>query len=348
MRFLHVLLSTSIIITLSACSGTRRGQWREVSPLALPQTEVGVSTKTIEQEKLELIPNAKNQQVISRETTVAPGFEIEMKSPDDVALNGKFKVDDEGKIRLPYAITVPVAGMNAEQLREAIINAYAEFFRSPSRIQVRISQAQVYVEVGGLVQKPGRYLVKPQASLDELIGLAGGLLTNAERALMARYARVDRGTAGAEYIRLADYYAGSMQYSPDWNGGERIFLQSEGGATGVGTSAAEGADPVIQFLGSVKNPGEFKYDNRLDFYGYLSKAGGPTPEADLENIEVIRNVGIKKQALLFSMRTVEQVPTLQAGDILIIHANSPNYAITNSASIIGALAAIVIAIFASQ
>lgn len=281
-----------------------------------------------------------------RELLVAPGFEIELRSAEDPSINGKFKVDENGKIRLPYAITLNVAGLSEQQLKDTIVGAYGQFFRTPSRINVSISEARVYVDVGGLVQRPGRYLVKPNASLDELIGTAGGLLTNADRALMARYARVDQG-GQSRFLRLSDYYAGNTEFQGGWYGGERVFLQSEGGSTPT-IDEPTGPTSVVQILGSVKNPGEFKFDHRADFFVYLSRAGGPSPEADLDNIEVIRSIQGRRKAKTFSLRKVEQVPDVQVGDIVIVHANSPNYALGNSVGLIGAISAVIVAIFATR
>ena len=345
---LRISLVSFLLFALVACSS--QGKWRD-----LPLNGDGIASRTLEQESTTVssLPSSGTAAVEAplllqkRELLVAPGFEIELKSSDDPSINGKFKVDENGKIRLPYAISLQVAGLTEQQLKETIAGAYAQFFRSPSRIQVSISEARVYVDIGGLVQRPGRYLVKPKASLDELIGIAGGLLTNGDRALMARYARVDQ-SGQSRFLRLSDYYAGNTEFQGGWYGGERVFLQSEGGAGAGSVEESVGNTAVVQILGSVKNPGEYKFDHRSDFFVYLSKAGGPTAEADLENIEVIRSIQGRRKAKSFSLRKVEQVPEVQVGDIVIVHANSPNYALGNSVGLIGAISAVIVAIFATR
>ena len=258
------------------------------------------------------------------EGIVAPGFEIELTSPADEKLNGKYRVAFDGIVELPYGVRVRAAGLSDAQLKKEIGRAYTEYFRSEPNVLVTVSSRMYWVDVRGLVDKPGQYLVRRDSSLDEVLSAAGGLANGkSDQGADAgvRYVRVTQA-GRAILVNLADYFAGLQPVSPRWQGGETLFVQTS--AAGGAASGAAGP-AVVQVLGQVKNPGEYQYSAEQDVVDYLVRAGGPTERATLSRVEIIRRDGAEKKAILFSLEQSEErlaVPALQAGDILMIHADN--------------------------
>jgi protein involved in polysaccharide export with SLBB domain len=86
------------------------------------------------------------------------------------------RVDGDGTIGLPLAGNMVVAGMNEDQVRQAISDRVSDYIIHP-RVHVFISQYYSRsVAVMGMVAKPGTYsLAGPSESILDIIGRAGGM-----------------------------------------------------------------------------------------------------------------------------------------------------------------------------
>jgi polysaccharide export outer membrane protein len=86
------------------------------------------------------------------------------------------RVDGDGTIDLPLIGSMVVAGMNEDQVREAISDRVSDYLVNP-RVHVFISQYYSRsVSVMGMVAKPGAYpLAGPSDSILDIIGRAGGM-----------------------------------------------------------------------------------------------------------------------------------------------------------------------------
>jgi protein involved in polysaccharide export with SLBB domain len=186
---------------------------------------------------------------------------------------------------------------------------------------VKVVDKKFAVDVRGLVKKPGQFLMKSSASLDEIIAEAGGLQEASPQNPMARYARIKQG-AGSTLVNISDYYAGGEVVNPKWQGGEIVFFQTE---AGVPMNAA-GNENYLQMLGEVKVAGQYQYRENADLLDYIVRAGGPNDRADLDNIQIIREEAGQKISMVAEIESVEdrnQIPRLKGGDIVIVHAQNP-------------------------
>ena len=246
---------------------------------------------------------------------IAPGFEIKLSSLEDQSLNGKFMVEFESRLRLPYNVTINTEGLNRDTLHAKINEAYSKFFKTQPNIGVAIAEEKYWIDIRGLVDKPGRFRVKSSTSLDEALSLAGGL----QKTATVRYVKIQQGP-GSTTIKLSDYYAGSANDQiPKWQGGDIVFFQSDRDYT---ADVADLENAYVQLIGEVRTPGEYRYLKGADFYYYLAKAGGPTEKADLLKIEVLRNLaGQGKTSSMFELSDPKEVPLVRAGDMIFLHAD---------------------------
>jgi protein involved in polysaccharide export with SLBB domain len=247
------------------------------------------------------------------EPDLAPGFLIQLSSSQDHKLNGSFRIQADGKVDLPYNVSISTEGMSLADFRSEIATVYRPYFRNGVNVQVAIKQRRYYVEARGMVSHPGTYLVKRDSPLDEVVTLAGGLTDD----LKSGFVRIDQ-SGRVRWVDLDDYYKrGNSADVPLWSGGERLFFQKERPVGAAGTAGGE-MPRTVQLLGEVRNPGEFTYHRDADAYYYLGKAGGPTPASNLDRVELIRTSDDGKRERL-TLGPVSRLGSLQSGDLLIVH-----------------------------
>src|SRR5579871_1154000 len=161
---------------------------------------------------------------ITPDTQLAPGFLIDMRAPQDPTVSGTFRVQFDGKLDLPYSMSVDTKGMTLKRLRAEVARLYRPYFRNPNTIAVNIKQRRYWIDVRGLVTHPGTFLVKPGAALDEIIALAGGISDK----LAAGFIRVEQTDGTVHWLDLNDYYKNGRSDLPAWRGADRVFFQKEG------------------------------------------------------------------------------------------------------------------------
>jgi polysaccharide biosynthesis/export protein len=252
---------------------------------------------------------------------VAPGFTIKVNSKDDDEINGSYVVDEKGYLRLPYDVTVAAAGLSEKALESKIRNSYRPYFLRPD-MGIDIEKREYYVTVKGLVKKPGAVLVSNDASLDEVVSGAGGLLRDVRSSASAQYARISQGKT-SYVVNLNDYFAGNTpDYAvPKWQGGESVSLIREPGRD---DSQGSTQRSFVKVLGQVENPGEFPFESGKDFYHYLIKSGGPSEKADLTNIAIIRAGRSSNTSKRFNLEDEENTPQISAGDTILLNASNPS------------------------
>lgn len=252
------------------------------------------------------------------DTILAPGFLLQLSSSSDAKLNGAFRIQLSGRIELPYNVSFNAKGMTLTRFRAQIAKAYADYFNGKPNVRVVIKQRRYWVEVLGLVAKPGEYLLKKDSPLDEIVSSVGGLTED----LTTGYIRIVQGTK-TSWINLAEYYKGHATVVPNWIGADRIFFQRERPDLASDPFDAEAA-LKIQVLGEIRNPGELTFRKDADFYYYLVKTGGPTTTADLDEVEIVRADRRSGKRESFSRGSIEDVGPLQGGDIVLVHPTKPN------------------------
>jgi protein involved in polysaccharide export with SLBB domain len=292
---LSLIVCIPLLFTLG-CSSTPH---KDDDQLGSPVEQFRTATT-----KEELKPRDTNE--------IAPGFEIKLSTNEDPHLNGTFRTEFDGRVKLPYNVVLATEGLTLERLKAKVVEAYAKYFKTPPDIRVSISEERYWIDVRGLVEKPGRFLMKKGSSLDEALGLAGGLQKNGNVA----YVKIQQGK-NSTTIKLSDYYSGSPEDRiPPWRGGDIVFFQTDRGASPV--IGGEMEKTYIQFIGEVKTPGEYRFVDNADFYYYMVKAGGPTDRANMNEVRIVRNTIEGKKIIDFDLDNIKEMPPIQPGDILFL------------------------------
>lgn len=202
---------------------------------------------------------------------------------------------------------------------------------SRADLELPMEKHASFVRVGGEVNAPGVYRVKPGDTLQDVVRGAGGLTSHAylyaarftrvstrraeeaqlrqsseqmQRELVSRYANATptaSQTATEQQAQLAMQQAAVARFSAIQPTG-RVVLQMKPTAAAVEDIPAlplEDGDTfyvpprlsTVQVTGSIYNPNAFRYQDGRRLSAYLNDAGGPTREADKRRIFVIRADG---------------------------------------------------------
>jgi len=269
--------------------------------------------------------------------TIAAGNLIKIESYDDEKISADYRVTSEGKILLPYQIEASVAGLTLPQLSETLQKSFQPYFRTKPKFGLQIIESSVYVNALGLVAKPGAYLVSPTGSLDEVIGLAGGLEKNTTGQSSAQYVSIDNNQAKAS-IKLSEYFAGNKALVKGWAGGEKVFFQN---ANEEGNTSELFNKSYVQVMGQVKNPGDYPINTAANIFAYLMKAGGPTDRANTNNMLLVRmNEKNEVETYPVALNNLSQAPQIQGGDVLFVQADNPTD-LQKDASVFGSFASVI-------
>jgi len=308
---LNVRLLCLVMATLTACStAPAKNTWRDDR---LKTTGTAKAPQMLESW------GARSESEDPNDPTIAPGFLISLHCLTDSKLNGEYRVDFNGDLQLPYDITAHTTGLTLLQLRKKLVDLYRPYFKTSSEIDVRIKERRYWIDVRGLVDKPGRYLMEPESSLDSAIGMAGG--TSKETPPL--YVRIQKGQQ-MFIFDLTQYYTQGEDHPQilGWLGGEILFFQRERtGFSGERLPYAAGRTPVYM-MGEVRKPGEYSLTPGADFLDSLKQAGGFTEKADLDDIEIIRTTAGHKRVYDFSWSDFQRAPAPAQGDIVFVHADN--------------------------
>jgi protein involved in polysaccharide export with SLBB domain len=247
------------------------------------------------------------------EIEIRPGFLIQLKSSLDPQLNGTFRVAFDGTLKLPYQVNLKTTDLTMKTLSQKINQSFSQYFKKGATIDVSLSEKKFWVEVRGLVQKPGLVLVAEREKIEGLIAKTGGLSQENE----AHIVQIIRGENNF-YVDLQEYFQGSKaQKSAIWVGGEKVLFLKASAA--VDTVDSEN----IHVIGDVRNPGGFVFQTSTDFYHYLVKAGGTTATSNLEKIDVIRETRKGRVTTTGTSDEIAKNIKLQAGDVIVVNSNMP-------------------------
>jgi polysaccharide export outer membrane protein len=103
-----------------------------------------------------------------------PGDAVRVQVWRESDLSGTFEVDDRGIVVLPLLGERAVTGLSPDDLRDTLLEDYAEYLQNPS-VQVTLLRR---INILGEVRSPGLYPVDATISLADALAMAGGITPN--------------------------------------------------------------------------------------------------------------------------------------------------------------------------
>jgi len=141
--------------------------------------------------------------------SLLPGDAVRVQVWREGDLSGTFIVDDRGAVTLPLLGERQVGGMEPTQLRNELLDDYAEYLQNPS-IEVTVLRR---INILGEVRSPGLYPVDATISLADALALAGGITPtgNPDKIRLVRDGEViAEGVDEASEIAASDIRSGDQ------------------------------------------------------------------------------------------------------------------------------------------
>lgn len=210
------------------------------------------------------------------------------------------------------------------------ITAGSTLFIPIQEEEVKSGLRTVYVM--GEVFKPGAYEAPAGTKFFDILANAGGPTRFAE----SRKIRVIRTTGKVDAFDLQAYTEGLTQLAiPTVSPGDAIFVPEK-------TDMNEKSwlkitpDRSIRVMGAVKKPGRYEWGDEMGFLDILAHAGGPTQDADMSQVRVLKKGQTKRMepfdldSFITEGGDFSLLPKVTAGDTIII-SERPRDVIDNKA-----------------
>jgi len=177
------------------------------------------------------------------------------------------------------------------------------------------------VYVMGEVAEPGAYESTKGATFMDILANAGGPTRFAE----SRQIRVIKADTSIINFDLSAYTEGRSTFIPNISPGDAIFVPEK---TDMNEKSWLKITPnrAVRVLGSVVHPGRIEWSDEMSLLDLLGHVGGPTPEADTDNIEIVvpQDSGRSKiynfnlNAFLKNGDTDQELPVIKAGSTIMV------------------------------
>lgn len=236
-----------------------------------------------------------------------PGDELEIQVIDIPDLAAVRTIQPDGMLSLVLLNEVPAAGLTVAELRHALTEGYAQFYRNP-RLGVAVkSFGNLNVYVAGDVSRPGVIPLASGLTAVQAVIQAGGLLktARAEKTVVLR----DRDSGSPVVIPL--HVTQVLE-----QGGEDVVLQ-RGDIIYVPQS-----DIQVYVGGEVARPGLIFVQGELTALAAVLQAGGFTSDASPKSAVLFRDSG-RNSAVVKELHLNEVLDgsvdvTLQPYDIVYV------------------------------
>src|ERR1700761_473936 len=222
-------------------------------------------------------------------------------------------IDREGKIALPEAGSLVVAGLTLQQARSNIESALKQQYHN-AQVDVTIGRLRtVRVYVVGDVQRPGAYDVSSLSTPLNAIYEAGGPTSVGSLRIVRHY----RGQQLVREVDLYDFFLhGERMDDERLQAGDTLLIPPSG--------------PQVAIFGMVKRPAIYELKGNATLKDVLDNAGGVTVAAALNHITVDRidpnkqreTVSLESSATDTPQTTLAQIATFAVKDGDRVHVAS--------------------------
>lgn len=200
-------------------------------------------------------------------------------------ISGQHLIGPDGRITLPIAGTIEIGGLTREDAAIAIHDALSEYYLDLF-VTVRVDRyGSNRIVVLGRVENPGVLQFDTPPTLLETLAQAGGLPLLRKEQLLTRCA-VIRGDQ-ILWVDVAQLLTGDLALNIRLQRNDIVYIP-------------DASDTPVYVLGAVATPGVYRLTPQMSFLDALSQAGGPTKDANLNKIHVLRPGG--PAHLTFSLR----------------------------------------------
>ncbi|HEV8352616.1 MAG TPA: SLBB domain-containing protein [bacterium] len=241
---------------------------------------------------------------------LGPGDVIEVSVFGYPDLTRLVPIMPDGKVSLPLVGTVTAEGLTVDQFTAVLTRAYAAYIRNP-QVSVSVREfRKVSVSILGQVARPGTYALTPGARILDLISAAGGVTDVAD----LREAHLVRPGQPPQVVDLQKVLAGDPAANFALAGGETLVVR-------------EDLFNLVNIVGEVVRPGQYRLRGEMRVLDVLLLAGGLKDTASLNQSTLVRRSGEREPLRLDRLllrQEMEQNVIIRPGDTLIIPLETNN------------------------
>ncbi len=215
-------------------------------------------------------------------------------------------VSPDGLIAIPRVGSLNVMNRTPEELQSMITSKLERLYIKPE-VTVRIHEYHNNKAfILGRVSKPGVVNFPGKGTLLEALALAGGLPDQGKEASLTKCAII-RGNDTVIWIDLIDLLKnGNMALNSPIKNNDVIYIP-------------EASDDLIYVMGEVVTPGALQLKNGMNPLKAIMLAGGPSKQANLEKVFIIRQNNLKGDII-----KVDLINMLEHGDFSQNFSLMPN------------------------
>jgi len=229
-----------------------------------------------------------------QEYQIGSGDVITVTFWQDAELNIEASIGEDGLLQLPVGGTVRAIGLTVDQLAKAIVERISMYNQRITHATVKVKEfgsRKVYIM--GTVKNPGKFTFENIPNLWQVLSEAGGPLDNANLNNVIIVRSNPQGEQQTIQVDLASILRRqAFNQLPEIQPGDNIYVPAVvGNVPNAGIDALQNQQNVLFIYGEVSRPGVFSFNKELNLLEALVTAGGPTAQAQLEEVRVIRKSG---------------------------------------------------------
>lgn len=207
---------------------------------------------------------------------IGPGDKLEFSVFGHDDLKRSLEVRSDGKANIPMLGDLPVAGKTTDELDEEVTAILGRDYIVDPQVSIELKEsAKDWVTIMGEVRTPGRYPLKRDMKLIDLMASAGGITKEAgSRITVARHSE---GGGDVQTLTVErDHLLGDVT-------GESNLVLSRNDVVTVG-----GKD-YYYIRGEVSRPGPYFLETGTTVLKAISVASGLTPFANRRSVAILRS-----------------------------------------------------------
>jgi protein involved in polysaccharide export with SLBB domain len=257
---------------------------------------------------------------VCRAAIIKNGNVLDIRVQNNEQFSGKFTVGRDGTIDYPLLSGVVVSDMTVAELTNDLTYRLVKYVDNPLVLVKVIDQPEIVITILGNVKKAGQITTYQGASLQEVIGSAGGL---EERADIEHVKIIRKGGSDAD-AQFCDFKAflrdGDYETLPKLADGDIVILLSEK------------TNRKIKVIGAVNKPGFFDLEEKMNVFELIYLAGGPAEKADMSKVRrFYQNNGKMMEEVLniqdfIDRGKLDEIPMVNEGDVVIVYSRWFNWA----------------------
>jgi len=237
------------------------------------------------------------------------GDEIQIDVLGRPELSGHHVIGPDGKITLPVTGVLMLRNLTRDEAAGTINKTFSRYYRDIySTVRVE-KYASNRIIVLGRVEHPGALPFESPPLLLEILSKTGGLPLLRPEQVLTRCAII-RGEK-ILWIDIKRLLTGDLSLNIQLMRNDTVYIP-------------DATDTSVFVLGSVSRPGVFRLTPQMSFLDALSQSGGPTVDADLNSIHLIRPA--KKVNLEINLENLLEpdpnlILSMEEGDIIYVPRN---------------------------